>query len=284
VKVCFWHSDKARERVLSDAFLAGVRAHGDETWERPLLPEVEVEDKCDIAVMVGVKSRELFRQHWRAGINTVMLDKGYTRHSVGGGIRAWEYWRVAVNAHHPTHYLMKVARPHDRLAQLDLTLKPWRTEGSRILFAGSSAKYHDFYQLPEPTTFAKKYIRRIRGITKREVLYRPKPSWKEAVPIDGTTWAVGGSIYDQLQNTWAVVTHGSNAVFEAVLEGVPCIVVGDAVAKPISSTEVEDLRNPKLASDEERTQWLANLAYCQWTQAEFACGEAWNYIRPQIYG
>lgn len=284
LRVCFWHSDKPRERILADAFMQGVSARGDYCEMRSLQPEVEVASSADVVCMVGVKSRKLYQAHWRAGIHTVYLDKGYTRHSSSGGVRSWEYWRVAVDAHHPTHYLPNLKSAHDRVTRLGLEFKPWRETGKHIVFAGSSAKYHEFYGLKEPTSYARKIIRRLQQLTTREIVYRPKPSWKDAVAIDGTVYSQGGSIMDVLQDAWALVTHGSNACFEATLAGIPSIVLGDAVARPIASTEVEDIENPRLASDEERQNWLANLAYCQWTQDELASGEAWKHIRPLIYG
>jgi hypothetical protein len=281
VRVCFFHSDKPRERILASAFAEGV-SRKDYIELRRLTGEVQVVD-CDVAVMVGVKSRELFQAYWRAGVHTVYLDKGYTRHATTGGPRAWEYWRVAVDAHHPTHYLGRVNFPDDRLKRLGLTIQPWRESGRHIVVAGSSQKYHDFYGLCNPTEYAAKIVKRLRKQSGRKIIYRPKPSWKDAVPVEGAKFSIGGTIADVLQDAHALVTHGSNAVFEAVLCGVPCIVLGDAVAKPISSTQIEEIENPRLASDEERWQWLANLAYCQWTLPEFASGEAWSHIRPLIY-
>lgn len=288
MKVTFWHSDKPRERILADAFRDGVRAHGDEIELRPLQPEVEVA-QADVAVMVGVKSRALFHAHWQAGIHTVMLDKGYTRHAAKGPVKIWEFWRTSVNGHHPTAKLMDTLRPFDRIERLGIPVVPWRKEGKHIVIAGSSQKYHDFYGLKEPTGWAKKLVRRIReveaGGSEREIVYRPKPSWKEAVPIEGTRFSTNPeTIEEVLRGAHCLVTHGSNACFEAVVMGVPCIILGDGVAKPISSTAIEDLASPTLASPSARAQWMANLAYCQWTQPEFASGEAWAILRPQIYG
>jgi hypothetical protein len=285
VKVVFFSSDKARERVLADAFLAGLRRHGDTGEMRVLTPDVQVAQDADVVAMCGVKSNERFHAHARAGIHTIMLDKGYTRHSVSGDIRAWEYWRVAVDHHHPTHYLMREKRPTDRLNRLGLDLRPWRKSGDHIVLAGSSAKYHAFYSLPDPTTWAKKMVRRFGRLAQgREIVYRPKTSWKEAEPVDGATFQQGGSIEDALKGAHALITHGSNACFEAVLNGVPCMILGDAVARPISTTVEEEIEKLRMVSDAERQQWLANLAYCQWTQRELASGEAWEHIRPVIYG
>lgn len=288
MRVCFWQSDKPREHLLADAFADGVRALGlgDTVEQRPLLAEPELAD-CDVAVMVGVKSRELFHMHWKAGIHVVMIDKGYSRHAAKSPVKLWEYWRVAVDAHHPTARLMDMARPPDRFDALGIKVRPWRRAipAGHILIAGSSAKYHDFYGLKDPTRWTEKVVANLRQYTSRPIVYRPKPSWREAVPVKGTRYSELPETIDQaLAGAHACVTHGSNAVFEAVVAGVPCIVLGAAVAEPISSHTLEEIENPRLADDAERRQWLANIAYCQWTLPEFAAGDAWRVLRPQIYG
>jgi len=285
MRICFWHADKPRERVLAEAFVEGVVADGRDTaYMRPLIEDKEeVAQDADVACMVGVKSKKLFAAHWRAGFHTVYFDKGYTRHSVAGGVRGWEYWRMSVNQHHPTHYLHLLQHKRDRADALDLKLKPWRTKGKNIVIAGSSAKYHAFYDLPEPTQWAEKVIKKLSRHTDRKIVYRPKPSWKEAVEIEGSEFNEGGSITDVLEGAHCLVTHGSNAVFEALLNGIPTLVLGDAVTRDISSKQVEEIESLYLATEEERQQLLNNLAYCQFTLTEIADGTAWRYSRPHIY-
>lgn len=280
MRVVFWHSDKEREIVLAEAFLAGVRNAGDEGVSRPIKRDVEVDHDCDVAVMVGVKSRELFRAHARVGVQVIALDKGYARHKHVGGI-AWEYWRVSVGSHQPTQ-MLSTPRPSDRWEKLGLRVAPWRKNGNHILFAGSSAKYHEFYGIQDPSRYAFKRIREMREFTNREVVYRPKPSWHDAVPVSGSVFNTKGTINDALLGAHALVTHGSNACFEAMLLGVPSIILGDGVAKPISSTKLEDIRSPRLAKNKERLALLSSLAYFQWTLAEMASGEAWEFLRPMV--
>lgn len=288
MKVCFWYSDKPRERILADAFGDGVRAHGDTFEQRSLVPEPIVAD-CDVACMVGVKSRERYRAHVEAGVHVVYLDKGYTRHAAPGDVKLWEYWRVSLDSHHPTEWIARESMPDDRVDRLDLVMQPWRAHNrSRaILLAGSSEKYHEFYNLKHPTDWANKRVRQIREVSARPIIYRPKPSWRNAVEIPGTRFSGRDLLIDlELAQSHVLVTHGSNAVFEAVLLGVPCIVLGDAVAKPISATEItaETIENPPLATYNTRWQWLANLAYWQWTMPEMHRGECWAHLRPRIYG
>lgn len=293
MKVTFWHSDKPRERLLANAWKDGVLSggRGDVVELRPLLPEPQVAD-CDVAVMFGVKSRELFRQHWDAGAHVIYVDKGYARHKANDPTGLWEYWRVAIDSHQPTARLYERECPPDRWNRLGLTIKPWffktRQAQQRILLAGSSQKYHDFYGLSDPTQWAGKVIRSLREMAPgQEIIYRPKPSWRDAVPIGGSTWGGGDaqSIDQVLERVDVLVTHGSNAVFDAMLAGVPQIVLGDAVTRQISTTTLSnDDPWPRYASDDERAHWAHNLAYFQWTLAEIAMGECWRWLRPMIYG
>lgn len=281
MRVAFLHSDKPREGLLADAFLAGAEKHG-HTTAAVLLGDDSFAGKFDVVCMVGVKSRELFAAHQRAGSMVVYLDKGYSRHRGSVG-RTWEYWRVAVNAHQPTKFLDREFPP-DRWAQLGLEIAEWRESGTHVVLAGSSAKYHEFYGLKEPTAYMRGIVRELRHITERPLVYRPKPSWREAVPITKTRFSGSEeSIGDVLADAWALITHGSNACFEAILSGIPCIVLGDAAAKPLSSTKLSDVEAPYLASRKQRLRWAQALAYHQFTQAEFASGAAWDVIKEEVH-
>lgn len=279
MRVCFYASDKPRERELAEAVLAGAQVHGAEGFVKPLTPQIEVE-ACDVACMIGVKSIHLFRAIQAAGILPIYFDKGYVR-SRRAESRTWEFWRVSVGAHHPTHTtLMRHKKPSDRWEALGIELKPWRRRGLQIVFAGSSAKYHEFYRLSEPTRFARKVIANIASLSDRPVIYRPKPSWRDAVPIKGARYSGGDEgITAALANAHCLVTHGSNACFEAALLGIPSIILGDAVAWPISSTSLAEVEAPRIS---KRERWLHNLAYHQWTLDEFRSGEAWGTMGEWI--
>ena len=279
MNISFYASDKMREQELALAFLTGVEKHGDTGWVQPA---GFVGIKPDLAVMVGVKSRYLHRSCQALGVHTIMIDKGYQRHRKPGG-KGWEYWRCAIDAHHPTDMLMNIKRPSDRMAGVELARWHAKTRRGHIVIAGSSAKYHRFYDLPEPTQWTVDLVAEIRRHTDRPIVYRPKPSWHDAKPIDGTRYSgPNENIADVLRGAHALVTHGSNACFEAVLAGVPCVILGDGVAKPISSTTIAEIESPLLASMQQRQKWLAALSYCQWTLEEFESGKAWAAIRPQI--
>lgn len=285
--VGFLHSDKPRERLLADAVLSGVLASGDDGWKLPLGGTVDPAS-ADVFCLCGVKSRELFRHLHGHGAHVLYFDKGYVRRYGGSGPAAWEYWRIALDAQQPTAYFMEEPRPAIRWTRLGLKMKPWRAavvpdDRRAIVIAGSSAKYHAFHGLPDPTAYVAKLVRRLRKTTDRPIVYRPKPSWKEAVPIEGARFSPASeSLGDLLNDAWCLITHGSNACIDAVLEGVPCIILGDGLARPISSTELEDVMSPRLAADSERRRFATALAWCQWTRSELASGEMWRAMRPLV--
>lgn len=276
IKIIFHHSEKTRERNLARAFLKGARKFGCDVEARELCASPEVAD-YDIGCFVGVKSKRIFNMHREAGIHTILFDKGYVRDRIAGG-RTWEYWRVALDAHQPTETtLSRMKMGPERWQTFGLDIAPWRKRGNHIVIAGSSAKYHDFYDLPHPADWTVALVEEIRRYTDRPIIYRPKPSWKEARRIAGTTWSGGDeTIKDALWGAHCLVTHGSNACFEAALMGVPSIVLGDAVAKPISSTSIAEIEDPIMG---KRDQWFQNLAWHMFTEAEMLDGLAWTAIR-----
>ena len=280
MRVAFFASDKPREQLLGQAFIRGVEANGDTGDVRPRIEGKQVASDCDAVGFFGVKSSKLFNAHRAANINTLMFDKGYIRMGMRDSIKKG-YIRVAVNGHHPN---LKAKRyPDDRLKRLGLKPAAWRKAGRHIVILGSSAKYHKFYGLPNPTDYAQAVVHELRKYTDRPIIYRPKPSWRAAQPIVGADYSRSREpLANVLSGAWAVVTHGSNACFEAILAGVPCIVLGKAIARPISSIRLCDIEAPLLADQRARWQWFSNLAYHQWTFSEFNSGQAWEVIRCEI--
>jgi hypothetical protein len=230
--------------------------------------------------MVGVKSKRLFDLTRAAGAVPIMLDKGYIR-TRRPDSRVWEYWRVSVGAPPPDqHHPDERKRPHDRLEGMGLLMRPWRSRGYPVVIAGSSAKYHAFYGMDEPNVYYRRLVDQLRKLTDRNIIYRPKPSYREAEPIPPAQFSTGDEDIEQaLQGAWALVTHGSNACFEAAVLGIPSIMLGRRDRGPDQFAIAQGDRNPMTG---KREQWLANLAYHQWTEAEMRSGEAWKTIGGQI--
>ena len=286
MKVCFVHNDNTREIHLASAFCEGVAKGGDQY--DMVLKSGKLHTDCDVVCMVGVKSDKIFRQARNAGKDVIFFDKGYFRHR-GEQSRTWEYWRVAVNDHHPTTYISKAKHGPRRWelisTRLAVSPKPWRRDGNHVLYAGSSAKYHTFANLPPPTEYATEVVSGLKARTNRLIVYRPKPSWHEAIPVSGASYSdESENITAALRNCWCLVTAGSNASFDAIMNGIPTIILGDAIARPISSHSLEDIESPLLPSDKELKQWLANIAWCMFTEREMRQGLTWQAVKAQLMG
>lgn len=278
MRVAFYHSDKPRERALAASFGVGVVEAGDAFAPRELSPDAEVED-CDLAVMVGVKTKVLWERCKARGVRTLMMDKGYNRRRGGG--RVWEYWRVSLDHHQPGVGAISRDYPRDRIAELGDAAARWRRAGSVIILAGSSAKYHAFAEIEQaPTEWAREAVRLIRERSDLPIIYRPKPSWRDARPIAGTRYSPASEgLGLWLPQTHALVTHGSNSCVDALLAGVPSICLGRAAIWSISSQSLDEIASPRLADKRERVRMLACLGYHQWTESEMRAGRAWREIR-----
>lgn len=276
MKFVFYNAEgKYREDLLADVLVEGCAKTQDEIQIAP--NNIGAMISADVAIMIGLKSIVLREACIAAGQRVLIFDKGYNRK---GG-----WWRVAIDAHQPTRYLMSLNRSYDRAASLNWSPKKWRESrpDSPVIIAGGGRKYYDVFNLPEPVDYVSEIVDKIRiAGCKRKIWYRPKPSMSNITPVPGTVLSRHKSIYEILGDAHALITYGSNACFEAMLAGIPSIVLGDAIAGPISSSKLEDIENPFLADDQKRSSLLSNLAYCQFDNSEISTGYAINELKTQL--
>ena len=287
MRIAFPHNAHPREKNLATALLIGMRAHGDQLVPVPYSDEPR-DHRCDATAVIGVKSREWVDWCRETGRTFIYFDKGYYYPKEKGTLGkkpTVNCWRVAVNETQPLDFLKSAKCDENRWGKFHVWPKPWREprDDAPIILAGSSVKYHMFNGLPHPTAFFEEVVRELRQYTDRPIIYRPKPSWREAVPIDGTEFDEYGPKqrpFEELcEGAHAVITHGSNAALIGMLVGVPSIILGNGVMRPISSTDISQVEELYFATEEERRQLLANLAWSQWTLREWQNGSAWHHVK-----
>lgn len=228
----------------------------------------------DMVGFFGVTNSRLIRECQEKKVPFLYFDKAYNR------TKGW--WKMSVCAHHPTRFLNRLSCPDNRRKVQRWEYQPWRklTPNGHILLAGSSAKYHLLYELPHPTEYWTEIVAQLKAVTDRKILYRPKKSWREATPIAGTEFSKANQIQDDLKGAHCMITHGSNACFEALIEGVPSIVLGDGITAPISSLNLSksNVDIPYECYKTSRDMILNNLAYFQWHVAELRTGIFWDHV------
>lgn len=187
----------------------------------------------------------------KRGQNYWHLDSCYI-HSPG------RYYRLTRNSNHPK------PRPGlnlERALALGVELKPWRTEGEHILVCrqGPSSGRHLGLH---PNLWHNIALATLLEKSKRPIRVREKVE-RESRPLA-----------DDLANAWCVVSHSSTCAVEAAIAGIPVICSPWSAAAPIgcgSFEWLEDLPTP------DRRDWLATLAWSQWTIDELAAGD-WRGI------
>ena len=55
-------------------------------------------------------------------------------------------------------------------------------------------------------------------------------------------------------------------------------MLGPSAAAPVCSRAVKDIENPFIPTLDEVEEWLAHLAYCQFTEPEMRDGTAWRIL------
>lgn len=228
----------------------------------------------DVAIFYGLAGglQRIFSDYRAAGRKAVYCDLGYWGRRKR--TRFDGYHKVSVNNRHPTAYFQNRPHTRERFAQHGVQVVPWRQEGEHILVAGMSGKAASCEEL-QPHAWERETIERLRQLTRRRIIYRPKPNWAEAKPIEGSIFDRETPLEVALQNCHAVVSHHSNVAVDALLAGIPCICPG-GVASVLSGQQLEQIENPPMPDGRE--QWAADLAWTQWSVEEMQRGLAFRYL------
>jgi hypothetical protein len=88
----------------------------------------------------------------------------------------------------------------------------------------------------------------------------------------------GNTLAEDLAGAKFTVSLNSNSSVDSVLAGVPSVTLDEgAMAWPVTS---HDLDNPVMMPS--RTEWAAQLAWCQWSPEELLDGTAWTAVREAM--
>ena len=182
--------------------------------------------------------------------------------------------------------------------ELKIDIKEWQQPGDAILIVlqrpGDSSlknllKKHGSYD-----AFLAHTLTEIRKHTDRKIIVRLHPARVDKqmdiinrcsisnfeISQDNTGAGLlngGDGLYQDFQRAWAVVGFNTNALTESVCEGLPTFsLCPSSMAWPVSNTNLNTLENPTFF---DRTQWLNNLAYCQWRTDEIAQGLPWQQLK-----
>lgn len=262
-----------RSNVVCDALMRGIVAAGDEAVSRDEASYAGVDADC--CAFYGLENRTptLFADYARER-KAVYVDLGYFGRRMGG--RFTGFHKLCVNDRHPTAYFQARKHDHSRARALSVRAQPWKA-GRHVVVAGMSdkgARAEGF----APEQWERETIAEIRKHTDRPIVYRPKPSWKGARPIEGCGYSIREDVEAALKGAHCVVSHHSNVNVDALLEGVPSFT-WKGVAEPMSLQDLARIEKPWRPDDRE--QWAADICWTQFSIAEIAAGVAWRHLRTE---
>lgn len=306
-----------RKRRVLRCFHDGLSAAGEDTH---LLSGSRYE-RCDVAVVLGGRPsakrartrsvrEEIFSGHDGVFvfIETPLFGRNvYQRAPVTAYLRKllrlgrnrysdeYGYYRVGVNGFlQDDADFNNAASPPDRWAhmsvELGLTLKPYRRNGRHVLIVGqnpgdASLRGADIFAWMHGTAVA------ARALSDRPIIVRPHPVTPRGMmrEFEARFSALPGIVIDYpptrpvravLEDCWVLLAYSSSASIDALIEGVPCITSSPAnMAWPVSDHALERIEQPTLFA---REQWLADMAYAQWSPREMQSGATWRHLRSAV--
>ena len=188
-------------------------------------------------------------------------------------------WKIGVNGVNRRAYFGPKGNDSKRATELKLYAKDRNLQDGNILYAGQHQKSGQWMNENHATSHLHTSISEIRKYTAKKIIIRPHPRSKlkinlnqyANVELQNPNKIIG--TYDDFDmhftNVSAVINWSSNPGVTASLAGIPVFVGPDSLAYNVSNTAWKNICNPIVF---DRTQWLNDLAYTEWTIPEIETG------------
>ncbi len=226
-------------------------------------------------------ARKILDTYTKKGVRVLLIDKGLIRNN-----NKSDHNRVCIDCATPNKYLMRHRRPDDRWRSLYQPLWPQRVPiyDHKVLYCNNSQGVHDFWGLGNAQAYTEKVIYGMQSEGRHfSMVYRPKRSLEYRSMHRVRMSLPPATIEDALRRTRLLITYGSSCAINAVMRGIPVVALGPCPTDPVCPNKTfSSATNPVFPSDEKRYQWLSNLAYAQWSRAEFSSGAMLQFILGEI--
>lgn len=250
-----------------DAFVAGLRKHGIEAKER------QAEDwvRSDLAVVWAHRDKELHELQRAAGNHYLVLERGYI-----GDLENRRRWTsIGYDGLNGRADFRNVDVGPERWQKYFASfMRPWKQDGDYALLMGQVHGDASLASLDIRIWYAET-ARRLNDLG-WTVMFRPHPNDLTVAP-DGA-FALVGNLEGALASAAFVVTWNSTSGVDAVLAGVPAIVMDKgSMAWDVAAHGLnEALVTP------DRVPWAERLAYTMWNDDEIAGGLAWEHLKGYV--
>ena len=196
-----------------------------------------------------------------------------------GGIKRGTTWKVGLNGINRDAYFGPSDNDNTRAEHLGLRLGDWRKSGEYILICGQHDKSLQWKNMPRMSNWFLETYDTIRKHTDRPIVFRPHPRCRLEHIESGLKYVyrqdpvhIGGT-YDDFDmgfdNVYCTISWSSNPGIHSVINGVPAIVGPSSLAYDVAG---HDLNLIEYTQTPDRTQWLNDYAWTEYTVEEIAAG------------
>jgi len=282
MKFSLWTDHGAlNSKPVFDAFARGAKSLGhDVVWNNT---------NSDVDVIWSVlwhgrmaKNKTIWDRNLAQSKPTVVLEVG--------GIKRGTTWKVGLNGINRDAYFGPTGMDSLRVRDLGLELKPWRTDGKYILICGQHEQSEQWRNQPRMSRWVMETIENIQAHTDCPILFRPHPRCRlEAIETQYKNVyrqepRQRPGTYDDFDmnfdNIYCTVSWTSNPGIHSVIEGVPAYTSQSSLAWDVSIKSLTNLDNPPLP---DRTQWLNDHAWTEFTIEEIASGMPLNRLTSKLF-
>lgn len=285
--------------LILDNFLNGVQTSGDIAIAHRGMNAVP----CDVALIQGfIHEHGKSAPHLQLRQNAVAMQKNNNKKSLivdsnlflyadPGNTKT--YLRYSFDGVFPTtgFYFDRDIDPTrwNKISKdLNISLKPWRTNGDHILIC---LQRNGGWSMRGLSTleWLDKTIHQIRQYSrKRPIIVRAHPGDKKIKSILTINYknvhlSTKEKLIDDLQNAWATVVYNSSPSVASLIEGIPTFLT-DPIPQHsqtygVANTDLCNLENPGMP---DRQAWIEKLSMCHWNFNELRSGEAWRFFRKYV--
>lgn len=254
-----WHTEHPINQTVTSAVLEGmVNVGQDHRMDKA--PRKSVADSC-ISYGILRGTGKCFKACEQEGVDYWEIDKGYFNAGHYDG-----YYRISRNGLQ-CRYDDSIAMDLDssRLSALDVEMRPWKQDRPKRILVCPPTDFIKHYEPNATSIWWSDIITAIHTYKGYDFVIRHKES-----EVD---------LYDDIANSYVVVTFNSNVAIDALRAGVPAITGKHSAVYHWNKLTLDDLDTDLTRFSREK--FFRFLSYCQFTLKEFATGEAWR-ITKQI--
>jgi lipopolysaccharide biosynthesis glycosyltransferase len=221
-------------------------------------------------VLRSIAKRKVMKKCRDAGRDYYYVDTGYF-----GNDKRKHFHRVTKNA---MQWLgdLDPNCAEDRFLRTQTSIKG-HTSGNDILICPPSEKAMKYWSM-DVDTWIEETIAGIKERTDRNIVIRKKGTRTERTTVDTMEMALS-------RNVHCMVTFNSIAALESLIHGKPVFVLGPSgtnAAEPLANTDLDKIDDPWMPSFDQVRNLCCNLAYHQFTVAEFRNGTAWAMLNGTV--